>query len=182
MQKTILAVGRFVSRKGFDRLIRLLPTLRERCGDTMLILAGAGPEEASLHEVAKKAGVEAHVKFLIAPDRPTLAAHYWACDVFALPARESKDDVEGFGIVFLEAAHFGKPVVAMRTGGTPEAVEDGVTGLLADPKSDGDFLEKLASLLNDPEKAKRFGQAGRERVLRDFRWQDRTKALLAKLT
>lgn len=181
LQKTILAVGRFVPRKGFDVLIRLLPTLRERCGDTLLILAGAGPEEGRLRAEADKLGMTAHVKFLIAPDRPTLAAHYWACDVFALPTRESESDVEGFGIVFLEAALFGKPVIATRTGGTSEAVEDGVTGLLADPKSEKDFFEKLVSVLNDPETAKRLGAAGRERVQRDFRWSSRAEALLERL-
>ncbi len=180
--KTVLGVGRFVARKGFDRLIRLLPKLRERCGDVLLMLAGAGAEEGNLRMEAEKAGVLAHVKFMIAPDLPTLAAQYWATDVFALPARESKDDVEGFGIVFLEAALFGKPVVAMRTGGTPEAVEEGVTGLLADPKSEDDFLEKLVRVLNDQELGKRLGAAGRERVLRDFRWPDRAKLLLQKLS
>ncbi len=181
-EKIVLGVGRFVPRKGFDRLIRFLPRLRERCGDVRLTLAGAGSEERHLREEAEKFGVAAHVKFVIAPDHPTLAAHYRSSDVFALPARESKDDVEGFGIVFLEAALFGKPVVAMRTGGTSEAVEDGVTGLLADPNSEDEFVEKLARLLNDPALGKRLGAAGHDRVLRDFRWLDRAKALLQKLS
>ncbi len=180
LQKTILAAGRFVSRKGFDRLIRMLPALRESSGDVLLILAGAGPEEGYLREEAKKNGVESHVKFVIAPDRPTLAAQYWVCDVFALPARASKDDVEGFGIVFLEAALFGKPVVAMRTGGTPEAVEEGVTGLLADSESEADFFQKLARVLNDAALAKRLGTAGRERVLRAFQWKERAETFLRK--
>ncbi|WKZ29235.1 MAG: glycosyltransferase family 4 protein [Patescibacteria group bacterium] len=181
LQKTILSVGRFVPRKGFDRLIGMLPKLREACGEVLLILAGAGPEEGSLRKEAEKLGVASHVKFVIAPDQETLAAQYWVCDVFALPARESKDDVEGFGIVFLEAALFGKPIVAMRTGGTPEAVQDSVTGLLADPSSEQEFLEKLIRVLNEPETAERLGDAGRERVLREFQWKERAELLKRKL-
>ncbi len=181
LQKTVLAVGRFVPRKGFDRLVNMLPKLREACGDVMLLLAGSGQEEGKLRAQAEKLGVGSHVKFVIAPDQATLAAQYWVCDVFALPARESKDDVEGFGIVFLEAALFGKPIVAMRTGGTPEAVEEGVTGLLADPASEQDFLEKLIRILNEPETAERIGSAGRARVLRDFQWKERANLLKRKL-
>lgn len=181
LQKTVLSVGRFVPRKGFDRLIRMLPKLREACGDVLLLLAGAGQEEGRLRAQAQKLGMASHVKFVIAPNQAALAAQYWVCDVFALPTRESRDDVEGFGIVFLEAALFGKPIVAMRTGGTPEAVQDGVTGLLADPLSEQEFLEKLALILNDPETAERLGRAGRERVLSDFQWKDRTAALKNRL-
>ncbi len=180
-QASLLSVGRFVPRKGFDRLIGLLPKLRERCGDVMLILAGSGPEEGKLRQEAKKLGMSAHVQFVIAPDRVTLAAHYWACEVFALAARASEDDVEGFGIVCLEAALFGKPVVATRAGGLAEAVADNETGLLADPGSDQELLEKLASLFADHERARRLGAAGRARVLRDFRWEDRAKLLRERL-
>lgn len=182
LQKTVLAVGRFVPRKGLDRLIRMLPKLREACGDVILLLAGSGAEEERLRAQAEKLGMASHVKFIIAPDQATLAAQYWVCDAFALPARDSKDDVEGFGIVFLEAALFGKPIVAMRTGGTPEAILDGVTGLLADPLSEQDFLEKLIRVLNEPETAARLGMAARERVLRDFQWKDRAALLKKKLS
>ncbi len=181
-QKTILAAGRFVPRKGFDRLIRMLPKLREACGDVVLLLAGFGKDERELRSQAEKIGMAPHVKFVIAPDQAALAAQYWACDVFALPIRESKNDVEGFGVVFLEAAFFGKPVVSTRTGGVPEAVQHGVTGLLADPLSEQDFSDKLIRVLNDPEFARRLGLAGRERVLREFQWGDRAEILNGKLS
>ena len=179
--KTVLAVGRFVQRKGFDRLIRLLPALRQRCGEVRLVLAGSGPEEGRLRDAASTNGVGPEVAFVVAPDRGALSALYAACNAFALPVRASQDDVEGFGVVFLEAAAFGKPVVATRSGGIPEAVEDGVTGLLADPASDEEFLEKLASVLNDSQMAERLGRAGRERVLRDFQWKERAMKLRARL-
>lgn len=180
-KKVILAAGRFVPRKGFDRLIRLLPELRKACGDVVLVLAGSGPEEGRLRREAVQSGVDAHVRFDLAPSRGRLGFLYRAAHVFAMPVRASADDVEGFGIVYLEAALFGVPVVATRTGGVPEAVVDGVTGLLADPDSESEVFTALKRLLDDPRTAARMGAAGRERVLRDFRWADRAAKLRERL-
>lgn len=180
-RKIVLGVGRFVKRKGFDRLIRLLPELRASCGDVELVLAGSGPEGANLHCEAERAGVAEHVRFVEAPGREELHALYRAAHVFAMPVREVPGDVEGFGIVFLEAALFGLPAVATRTGGVPEAIEDGVTGLLADPDSDADVFGALCRLLKDGDEARRFGAAGRARALREFRWDDRARLFLERL-
>lgn len=179
--KIILSVGRLVPRKGFDRLIRLLPELRKACGDVRLVIAGDGPEEARLRADAVRDGVDAYVRFIIAPEHDTVASLYRAADVFALAVRASKDDVEGFGIVLLEAALFGLPVVSTRVGGIPEAVEDGVTGLLADPDSDGELFAALKRVLDDAELAKRLGEAGRARVLRVFAWESRAQAFMKRL-
>lgn len=179
--KVILAVGRLVPRKGFDRLIRLLPELRKACGDISLTIAGAGPEEGRLRADAIRAGVGAHVRFEIAPSRDKLAELYRGADVFALPVRRSDRDVEGFGIVFLEAALHGLPSVSSRVGGVPEAVQDGATGLLVDPDSEGELFEALKRLLNDAALAARLGRAGRDRVLKDFRWEDRAETLKTRL-
>jgi phosphatidylinositol alpha-1,6-mannosyltransferase len=178
---SVLAVGRLVPRKGFDRLIAMLPELRQACGDVRLTIAGDGPEEGRLRGLAEATGVRAFVRFAIAPDRAALASLYRSADVFALAARHSKDDVEGFGIVFLEAALYGLPVAAVRTGGVPEAVLDGETGLLAEPESDAAFLANLKRLLTDRALARSLGEAGRARVLKGFRWEDRSRALLARL-
>lgn len=180
-KRVLLSVGRFVPRKGFDRLIRLLPQLRAACGDVVLVVAGVGREEARLRSEAALSGVEPYVRFVIAPDRDTLASLYRAADVFALAVRASEGDVEGFGIVFLEAALFGLPVVATRTGGVPEAVVHGATGLLADPDSESEVYDALKRLLDDRALAERFGAAGRERVTRDFRWDDRAGLFLKGL-
>jgi phosphatidylinositol alpha-1,6-mannosyltransferase len=126
-------------------------------------------------------GVDAFVKFVIAPERVTLASLYKEADLFALPVRASEDDVEGFGIVFLEAALFALPSVSTRAGGIPEAVLDGVTGTLVDPDSDGELHEALKKLLSDPEAAARMGEAAKVRVLRDFRWETRAEAFLERL-
>lgn len=181
-KKVLLSVGRFVPRKGFDRLIRLLPELRKTCGEVLLVIAGAGQEEGRLRSEAALAGVEAHVRFVIAPDRETLAALYRAADVFALAVRKSADDIEGFGIVFLEAGLFGVPSVGTRVGGVPEAIEDGRTGLLADPESESDLFAKLRRLLADPDDAAHLGRTARTRVFSGFLWRTRAEALLKRLT
>lgn len=180
-KRVVLSVGRFVPRKGFDRLIRLLPELRKACGDVILVIAGAGPEEGRLRGEAALSSVEPHVRFVISPGDGTLASLYRTADVFALAVRASKDDIEGFGIVFLEAALFGLPSVSTRIGGVPEAIEDGRTGLLADPESESELFDKLRALLDDPVMAARLGQAARARVLADFNWKDRAALLIERL-
>jgi len=181
-KKVLLSVGRFVARKGFDRLIRLLSELRKACGDVVLVIAGAGAEEGRLRSEAALSGMEPHVRFVIAPDRATLASLYRAADVFALAVRRSEQDVEGFGLVFLEAALFGVPSVGTRVGGVPEAIEDERTGLLADPESEGDLYAKIRRLLLDRDDAARLGRAARERVLSDFQWAERAARLTERLT
>jgi phosphatidylinositol alpha-1,6-mannosyltransferase len=180
-KKVLLSVGRFVPRKGFDRLIRLLPELRKTCGDVVLVLAGAGAEEGRLRDEGVRSGVSAQVRFVVAPDRVSLAALYRAADLFALAVRPSTHDVEGFGLVFLEAALFGLPSVSTRCGGVPEAVEDDVTGLLADPESESDLYEKLRRLLLDADDAARLGRAARDRATSGFRWPARAEAFLRRL-
>ncbi|HTK60465.1 MAG TPA: glycosyltransferase family 4 protein [Candidatus Baltobacteraceae bacterium] len=180
-EKIVLSVGRLVPRKGFDRLIRILPELRRTCGDVRLVIAGSGPEEDHLRQDAVRAGVDAYVRFLIAPERMTLASLYRESDVFALAVRASEDDVEGFGIVLLEAALFGLPVVSSRVGGIPEAVEEETTGLLVDPGSESELAEALKRILCDAGLAKRLGEAGRARVLRAFTWESRAEAFLKRL-
>ncbi len=181
-KKVLLSVGRLVGRKGFDRLVRLLPELRKACEDVVLVIAGAGPEEGRLRSEAALSGMEPYVRFVIGPDQETLAALYRAADVFALAVRASKGDVEGFGIVFLEAALFGVPSVGSRVGGVPEAIVDGRTGLLTDPDSESDLHEKLRRLLNDADGATRLGAAARARALEDFRWPERAARLIERLS
>lgn len=180
-KKVLLSVGRFVSRKGFDRLIQLLPRLRESCGDVVLVIAGKGSEEKRLRQQAANLGMAEYVRFVIAPDTDVLAALYRSADVFSLAVRASESDVEGFGIVFLEAGLFGLPAVSTRVGGIPEAVVDGVTGVLVDPDSDEALLVGLRGLLENPETAKSLGKSGRERVLSDFLWKTRSQEIMKRL-
>jgi len=175
-----------VARKGFDMVIRALPGLRQTIPDVTYLIVGAGPYRDELESLAVATGVRDHVVFAGMIPHKELPDVYALSDVFVMPSREQleKSDVEGFGLVFLEASSCGKPVVGGRSGGVPEAVEDGATGLLVNPHETEEIAGTLARLLTDTDLAKRLGQEGRRRVVRDFdsaRVGDRVHGILESL-
>lgn len=170
--RVVLTVGNIVARKGHDMVIRALPSLCRTVPDVTYLIVGNGPDRRRLEDLATAAGVRDRVVFAgqIAPE--ALPDVYALSDVFVMPSRAHLDrcDVEGFGQVFLEANACAKPVVAGRSGGISDAVVDGVTGFLVDPHEPQDVAKALARLLKDDELARRFGEEGRSRVVRDFGW------------
>ncbi|SFB36556.1 phosphatidylinositol alpha-1,6-mannosyltransferase [Amycolatopsis marina] len=169
---TVVCVSRLVPRKGQDMLVRALPLLRERVPDAALLLVGGGPYRRRLTELAREHGVAEHVVFTGSVPWEELPAHYAAGDVFAMPARTRGKglDVEGLGIVYLEASACGLPVVAGKSGGAPETVLDEVTGHVVDGRRLDQLVDTLSPLLADPVRAHRMGEAGREWVSRHWRW------------
>ncbi|MFD9891905.1 glycosyltransferase family 4 protein [Amycolatopsis sp. NPDC059027] len=169
---TVVCVSRLVPRKGQDMLVCLLPELRKRIPGAALLLVGGGPYRKRLTQAAEALGVADDVVFTGSVPWAELPAHYNAGDVFAMPARTRGKglDVEGLGIVYLEASATGLPVVAGSSGGAPEAVLDEVTGHVVDGRDGGQLLETLAALLADPVRARRMGVAGREWVAENWRW------------
>ena len=127
----VVCVSRLVPRKGQDMLIRALPEIRRRVPDAALLIVGGGPYRATLEKLARQAGVERDVVFTGSVPSAELPAHYAAGDVYAMPCRTRNRglDVEGLGIVYLEASATGLPVVAGDSGGAPDAVREGETGL-----------------------------------------------------
>lgn len=167
-EHVLLTVGRLAeAHKGFDTAIEALPAILREVPDTTLLIAGPGSQER-LTELAHRLGVQDHVRFLGLVERTHLLMLYAACDVFLLPGREVDGSAEGFGIVFLEAAFAGKPVIGGRQGGVPEAVADGETGLLVDGASVAEVAEAAVRLLRDPICAQRLGASGRRRVMEQF--------------
>jgi phosphatidylinositol alpha-1,6-mannosyltransferase len=158
--------------KGQDTVIRALPLIRSKCPRARYLIAGDGRLRTYLEATARSVGVEEHVVFLGDVSDDTLTQLYRDCDVLVQLSREeiSGGGAEGFGIVCLEAAAAGKPAVVGRSGGLPEAVEDGVTGILVDPGDLGDIVEAIVSLLRDRPRAESLGRQGRRRVLQDFTW------------
>ncbi len=154
-----LFVGRLVERKGLDDLFAALPAIPAR---VRLVVAGPGEVEPWRRR-AEAAGTASRVRFLGRVTESELPLLYRAADLFAAPSRDRReaDDVEGFGIVFLEAAASGLVSLATRTGGIPEAVEDGVGGLLVPPADRGALTEAWARLASDPELRRRLGEGGR---------------------
>ncbi len=171
--KTILSVSRLNELyKGHDIVIRALPLIKAKCPDVRYVIAGDGRLRDYLSQVACSIGVEQDVVFLGEVSEEALRDLYRSCDVVVQLSRESASGggAEGFGIVCLEAAACGKPVVAGKSGGLVEAVRDGVTGILVDPLDVGAAAEAIVSVLQDASLARRLGRAGRETVLSGFTW------------
>jgi phosphatidyl-myo-inositol dimannoside synthase len=168
----ILSVGGLMERKGHDMVIATLPKLIERFPKLVYLIVGDGPRRSNLEKLAFKTGVAASVIFAGKVSDERLPYVYSICDVFVMPSRhrEEAGDVEGLGIVYLEANACGKPVVAGRSGGVPDAVIDGITGFLVDPSSPEDIASAISRLLSSPELAGRLGRQGREHVLAEFTW------------
>jgi phosphatidylinositol alpha-1,6-mannosyltransferase len=171
----VVCASRLVPRKGQDVLIRALPAVQRRVPGAALLLVGGGPMRDRLARAAREAGVERDVVLTGTVPWEELPAHYRAGDVFAMPCRTRAGglDVEGLGIVFLEASAVGLPVVAGDSGGAPEAVRDGDTGRVVDGRHVSAVADAVAAYLLDPDLAAATGRAGREWVLRDWRWEDR---------
>ena len=181
---TVVCVSRLVPRKGQDMLIAAMPQIRRRVGDAALVIVGSGPYEQKLHRLAEESRVAAEVVFTGAVPTAELPAHYAMADVFAMPCRTRGAglDVEGLGIVFLEASAAGIPVVAGRSGGAPETVLDGETGQVVDGRDVDELAEVISALLADPDRAQRMGQAGRQWVGRDWNWDTLTARLSGLLS
>jgi phosphatidylinositol alpha-1,6-mannosyltransferase len=171
---TVVCVSRLWPRKGQDMLIRALPAIRRRVPDAALLLVGGGPYEDRLRTLATQAGVADDVIMTGRVSQEELPAHFVAGDVFAMPCRTRGRglDVEGLGIVYLEASAAGLPVVAGESGGAPETVLDGVTGSVVDGRDLAAITTSVGDLLADPTWASEMGEAGRRWVSRHWRWED----------
>ena len=167
-------VTRLVPRKGVDLLIQALPIVRRSVPSAALLVAGEGPRRAELEDLAVGTGVADAVVFTGGSSPSDLPAVYDAMDVFALPTHTRKFgvDVEGLGIVFLEASASGVPILVGNSGGSADAVRPGVTGMLigTDPQA---IAASIVELARDEGRRRAMGEAGRQWMVEDWQWQDR---------
>jgi phosphatidyl-myo-inositol dimannoside synthase len=170
---TVVCLSRLVPRKGQDMLIKALPSTRRRVDGAALVIVGGGPHLEALRKLARDCGVAEHVTFTGGVPAGELPAHYALADVFAMPCRTrgAGMDVEGLGIVFLEASATGVPVIAGLSGGAPETVQHNKTGLVVDGRSVNKVAGAVTELLTDRERAAAMGAAGREWVTSQWRWE-----------
>ncbi|MEM6613037.1 MAG: glycosyltransferase family 4 protein [Cyanobacteria bacterium P01_C01_bin.72] len=163
---TILTVGRLVRRKGFNRVIQCLPQLQQPDLEVHYLICGKGAMEQELKEQAAELQVTDKVHFAGFVSDRDLANYYAACDIFAMLTflEPNAQSIEGFGIVYLEAGYFGKPVIASEVGGVIDAVQQGVNGILIDPHSDAAALAGLQKLCSDPQLRQRLGEQGKARA------------------
>ncbi|WP_168122145.1 glycosyltransferase family 4 protein [Paenibacillus sp. HB172176] len=168
----ILSVGRLVERKGYDRVIEALHELVKVIPNVMYIIAGDGPERKRLQQLASDEGVSDYVTFLGAIEsKHALNSIYNLCDQFIMVCRQLESgDAEGFGIVYLEAASTGLPVIAGKSGGASEAVLHEETGLLVDPSSKQELVEAILRFKQNDMLRARLTKNGYERAKSSFNY------------
>jgi phosphatidylinositol alpha-1,6-mannosyltransferase len=167
-----VCVSRLVPRKGQDTLIRAWPSVRAAVPGAKLLIVSGGPYRAQLETLIRQTGVQDDVVMTGAVPWEQLPAHFAVGDVFAMPCRTRRAglDVEGLGIVYLEASATGLPVVGGDSGGAPDAVLDGETGYVVPGASVEQTARRVAQLLADPPASARLGAAGRAWVESSWRW------------
>jgi phosphatidyl-myo-inositol dimannoside synthase len=172
-KKVIVSVGRLVHRKGQDHLIESLPEILKQVPEAHLLLVGKGPYLEHLAKLVALHKVENHVSFIGRIQYAELPRFICAGDVFAMPSRSRLAglEVEGLGIVYLEASACGLPVVAGNSGGAPDAVVEGQTGLVVDGTNNNQIAAAIISLLINPKKSQEMGAAGRNWIVENWRWE-----------
>jgi len=170
----VACVSRLVARKGQDRIIEAMSTVRARVPDATALIVGGGPMRKRLEARARARGLQDAVVFTGEVPEDELAAHYAAGDVFAMPCRSRYAglEAEGLGLVYLEAQACARPAITGDSGGAPEAVIPEETGLVVSGNAVGPLAHGIARLLADPPAARAMGQAGRRFVEREHRWSD----------
>ncbi|MCW7941481.1 GDP-mannose-dependent alpha-(1-6)-phosphatidylinositol monomannoside mannosyltransferase [Streptomyces hygroscopicus] len=182
-KRVILCVARMVPRKGQDMLIRALPLIRRQVPEAVLLVVGKGPDEARLRKLARR-HAEGAVWFAGGKAHTETPRYYAAADAFAMPCRTRKAglEAEGLGIVFLEAAASGLPVVVGDSGGAPDTVLDGTTGRVVDGTDATAIAEALTGILLDTDRAAAMGTAGRTWVQDSWSWDASARHLMQLLT
>ena len=184
-KKVIVSVGRLVHRKGQDHLIESMPAILKVHPDAHLLLVGKGPYLEYLAKLVAKNGLQDSVSFIGRIQYAELPAYICCGDIFAMPSRSRLMglEVEGLGIVYLEASACGLPVIAGKSGGAPDAVIDGTTGLVVDGTNNDEIAQAAIALLSDPSKAQQMGAAGRQWIIDEWRWEiwaQKFESLLSK--
>ena len=169
---TIISVGRLVHRKGQDRLVEAMPKVISSIPDAALVFVGEGPHRKVLEQLVKKHGLEKHVFFIGRISYADLPKYICMGDIFAMPSRSRLFglEVEGLGIVYLEASACGLPVIAGASGGAPDAVLQGQTGFVVDGNNLDQIAETCVELLASPELRKKLGESGRTWTQENWGW------------
>jgi phosphatidylinositol alpha-1,6-mannosyltransferase len=172
-KKVIVSVGRLVHRKGQDCLIESMPQILSSVPDAHLLLIGQGPYREHLQELVRKHRLESSVTFIGRIEYKDLPMYLCAGEIFAMPSRSRLMglEVEGLGIVYLEASSCGLPVLAGRSGGAPDAVVQNITGLVVDGTNHEQIATAAINLLNNIAASQLMGAAGRQWIVENWRWE-----------
>lgn len=172
-KKIIVSVGRLVHRKGQDKLIEAFPTIVREIPNAHLLIVGEGPYRADLEKLVERLSLTENVTFVGRIFYDDLPSYLSASDVFVMPSRSRFFglEVEGLGIVYLEASACAIPVVAGISGGAPDAVQEGITGLCVDGTNAAQIAEAVIHICSDSKRAAKMGLAGRNWVIEQWRWE-----------
>ena len=172
-KSVIISVGRLVHRKGQDQLISALPEIKSKIANVHLVLVGIGPYQEYLEKLATQLGVREDITFIGRINYADLPKYICLGDIFAMPSRSRFFglEVEGLGIVYLEASSCGLPVVGGKSGGAPDAVLPGETGLVVDGTDTSDIAAACVELLSNPELCALMGAQGRQWIIDKWRWE-----------
>ena len=179
----VVCVSRLVPRKGQDTLIKAWPEVLKQVPEAALLVVGNGPYSATLRKLTERSRLTPHVRFSGSVPEEELPAHFAAGDVFAMPCRTRRGglDVEGLGIVYLEASAAGLPVVGGDSGGAPDAILEGETGYVVPGRGTAPLVARITRLLQDPAGARAMGEKGRAWVERDWSWDQSAARLRAMI-
>ena len=172
-KRVIVSVGRLVHRKGQDTLVEALPSILKEFPEAHLLFVGVGPHLEYIHKRAIQLGVLNNISFVGRVQYDELPRFICVGEIFAMPSRSRLAglEVEGLGIVYLEASACGLPVVGGRSGGAPDALLEGETGYAVDGLKPDDVAAAVIKLLNDPDSAAAMGRRGREWIIQEWEWQ-----------
>lgn len=169
-RRVLLTTARLVAKKNVDGVLRALPKVIERVPEVLYLIAGDGEERERLERLCDELRLRPYVRFLGGMENNQLPPLYCASDLFVMPSYEAAGDIETFGISFAEANACGLTVIGGRSGGIPDAVIDGETGLLVDPLNVDEIAEAIIRLLTDRDLSRSLGENGRRRVERELSW------------
>lgn len=172
-KKVIVSVGRLVHRKGQDVLIEAMPGILREVPEAHILMIGEGPYRSYLENRVKALGLHERITFIGRIQYADLPKYICVGDLFVMPSRSRLAglEVEGLGIVYLEASACGLPVIAGNSGGAPDAVLEGETGLVVDGTSKTEVASAVVELLSDPDRSKAMGIRGRQWIIQEWRWE-----------
>lgn len=177
-KKVLFTVARLIKRKGHEIVIKSLPQALKQIPDLVYVIVGDGEYKSELQKLVNSLRLQEQVIFAGRVSDGELSDYYKACDIFIMTPTELPDgDIEGFGMVYLEANSFGKPVIGSRSGGVADAVKDGVSGLLVEPGDVQGTAEAIVRLLSDQQLMNTFCVQGKKRIKEEFEWGRQVKKL-----
>lgn len=180
----LLSVGNLVKRKGHDNVLNALPDVIKQVPNIKYVIIGNGPEEKNLRKKIKDLKLESYVEINNNVNDEDLKKYYLSCDLFIMPSRIINDnngqplDVEGFGMVFLEANLFGKPVIGGNNGGQIDAIENGKSGLLVNAQDFQEISKSIIKIATNPELSQQMGVYGKNRITQNFTWEKQSQSII----